>query len=52
MRLRTSIASTKKNTFAQRLYRNKMFERQILGIRIGGFDGADSNFGENWMKHL
>ena len=29
-----------------------MFERQILGIRSGGFDGADSNFGEDGENRL
>ena len=29
-----------------------MSKRQILGIRSGGFDGADSNFGENGENRL
>lgn len=29
-----------------------MFERQILGICIGGFNGADSSFGENGENQL
>ena len=29
-----------------------MFERQILGICIGRFDGADSCFGENGENQL
>lgn len=53
MRLRTNTASSLLlECHAQRLYRNKMPERQILGIRSGGFNGRDSCFGEDGEKRL